>query len=300
MNWATRQSTTLQAGSHQIPRAFERHCAPPFDTSARSSSGRQVPVSSAAQLTLCARLVTAYWTTASHAAVADTQEEHSSIEAMNSASRGTPRALDVIREVDIEASPCCSHTPWNGCPHSATSFTSPRNRCLRRHCNLFSPGPQALAIQQPTCIWEDVDLPGEDVREISLSDSSIDLVICNHVLEHVDDDRRAVKELARILSPTGVALITVPGDWGRRETVYFGPDGPNGHYRDYGRDVLEFLREGFTHVRPFNLCLFNNSRHHGIRRDDVAFLCSAERDLAAELEKVELRIGGQPKDRYFT
>jgi SAM-dependent methyltransferase len=48
------------------------------------------------------------------------------------------------------------------------------------------------------------------ITELPLRDGCVDLAICYHVLEHVPDDARAMAELARVLSPSGVALIQVP------------------------------------------------------------------------------------------
>lgn len=41
-------------------------------------------------------------------------------------------------------------------------------------------------------------------------DGSFDLIVCSHVLEHVADDRRAMRELCRVLSPQGRAILMVP------------------------------------------------------------------------------------------
>jgi SAM-dependent methyltransferase len=54
-----------------------------------------------------------------------------------------------------------------------------------------------------------------DVTRLALADRSVDLVICSHVLEHVEDDGAALAEFARVLRPGGRAVIVVPLDPGR-------------------------------------------------------------------------------------
>lgn len=49
-----------------------------------------------------------------------------------------------------------------------------------------------------------------DVMQMPFSDHSFDVVICNHVLEHVSNDKRAMSELYRILRPGGWAVLQVP------------------------------------------------------------------------------------------
>ncbi len=49
-----------------------------------------------------------------------------------------------------------------------------------------------------------------DITHIDEADNSYDLIICYHVLEHVIEDSRAMKELYRILKPGGIALLQVP------------------------------------------------------------------------------------------
>ncbi len=49
-----------------------------------------------------------------------------------------------------------------------------------------------------------------DISEMIFKDGTFDCVICSHVLEHVPDDRRAMREIFRVLKPQGLALIMVP------------------------------------------------------------------------------------------
>lgn len=51
-----------------------------------------------------------------------------------------------------------------------------------------------------------------DIQSTGLTDNSIDIIICNHVLEHVDDFRTALKELFRILKHNGILICSFPMD----------------------------------------------------------------------------------------
>jgi hypothetical protein len=92
-----------------------------------------------------------------------------------------------------------------------------------------------------------------DVTKLPIADASVDIVICAHVLEHVPDDRKGMREIYRVLAPEGFALLQVPisyelpqtleGLSGDPETLY----GQKDHVRIYGQDYPERLREaGFT------------------------------------------------------
>jgi 2-polyprenyl-3-methyl-5-hydroxy-6-metoxy-1,4-benzoquinol methylase len=123
---------------------------------------------------------------------------------------------------------------------------------------------------------QDVDLPGEDLQHLSLPSRSYDLVLCNHVLEHVADDDKAVSEIARILKPSGIAVITIPGDWTRSHTVVFPDQRLNGHYRDYGMDAKKLFLRHFANVRVVDMHVFDRlsrRRRRAIRRHDLVFIC---------------------------
>jgi hypothetical protein len=57
-----------------------------------------------------------------------------------------------------------------------------------------------------------------DVTDIAYPDESFDAIVCNHVLEHVVNDQKAMQELFRILTPGGWALLQVPLDLDRAAT----------------------------------------------------------------------------------
>lgn len=90
-----------------------------------------------------------------------------------------------------------------------------------------------------------------DITAMALPDASEDLIIANHVVEHVDD-AKAFAEVARVLAPGGRAVLTLPiiegwdatledpaaTDPETRRRLYGDPD----HLRFYGRDVRERIR----------------------------------------------------------
>jgi SAM-dependent methyltransferase len=96
-----------------------------------------------------------------------------------------------------------------------------------------------------------------DIQEIPLETHSVDVVFCSHVLEHVPDDRRAMRELRRVLRPSGWGIIQVPLK-SELATTYEDPSiqspaarlkafGQSDHVRVYGRDYYARLEEaGFS------------------------------------------------------
>jgi len=117
-----------------------------------------------------------------------------------------------------------------------------------------------------------VDYPNQDIQNLKLNDSSYDLVLINHVLEHVKNDKIALSEIARILKTNGRAIITVPGDWKRIKTKTFHNLDFNGHYRDYGLDIINLMKIFFKNVQVCNLFQFDGFKH-AIKKDERAFIC---------------------------
>lgn len=85
-----------------------------------------------------------------------------------------------------------------------------------------------------------------DVTALPFADGAWSVVLCLHVLEHVRDDRAAVREIYRTLAPGGYAIAQVPHDPDLPETVEY--DAPNpleeGHLRTYGTDYAKRLTAG--------------------------------------------------------
>ncbi len=94
-----------------------------------------------------------------------------------------------------------------------------------------------------------------DITDIQYPDDAFDVIYCSHVLEHVPDDHKAMRELHRVLKPDGWAILLVPirekvtqedlsiTDPEERTRLY----GQHDHVRQYGADYVDRLRAaGFT------------------------------------------------------
>jgi SAM-dependent methyltransferase len=96
-----------------------------------------------------------------------------------------------------------------------------------------------------------------DICNLPFEDNQYDVLFCNHVLEHIPDDTKAMQELYRVLKPGGMAILQIPQDLNRATT--FSDDsitdekeraaifGQYDHVRVYGLDYFDKLRSiGFT------------------------------------------------------
>lgn len=96
-----------------------------------------------------------------------------------------------------------------------------------------------------------------DICDLPFENNTYDFILCNHVLEHIPDDTKAMKELYRILKPGGTAILQIPQDLSRDKTFEDNSItsrrerarifGQYDHVRVYGKDYFEKLRSiGFT------------------------------------------------------
>ena len=90
-----------------------------------------------------------------------------------------------------------------------------------------------------------------DICDLPIKDNTYDFILCNHVLEHVLDDKKAMSELYRVLKKGGTGIFQVPIDMNRKKT--FQDDsitdklernkifGQYDHVRVYGKDYFNKL-----------------------------------------------------------
>ena len=91
-----------------------------------------------------------------------------------------------------------------------------------------------------------------DICNLPFADNTYDVIFCNHVLEHIPDDTKAMQELFRVLKHGGMGIFQIPQDLSRATT--FSDDnivdqkerakifGQYDHVRVYGRDYFDKLR----------------------------------------------------------
>ena len=123
-----------------------------------------------------------------------------------------------------------------------------------------------------------------DVTRLPFPGRTFDAVYCGHVLEHVPEDRKALKELFRVMAPGGWALIQVPitaaetmedpavVEPAERTAAYGHPD----HVRRYGPDVQARLTAaGFSvrQIRAADVVTLREAEKMGIKDHKGVFLC---------------------------
>lgn len=119
-----------------------------------------------------------------------------------------------------------------------------------------------------------------DICNLPFENDSYDVILCNHVLEHIPDDTKAMKELYRVLKPNGRAILQIPQDLKRAKTF------EDDSITDKKERAKIFGQ--YDHVRVYGRDYFNKLRSIGFKVEEVDYTATLSE---AEIEKYCLAKG---------
>jgi SAM-dependent methyltransferase len=102
-----------------------------------------------------------------------------------------------------------------------------------------------------------------DICDLPFKENEFDIIFCNHVLEHVPDDTKAIQELYRVLKPGGFGVFQIPQDLSRAETF------EDNTITDKKERAKIFGQ--YDHVRVYGCDYFDKLRSIGFRVDEVDY-----------------------------
>ena len=120
-----------------------------------------------------------------------------------------------------------------------------------------------------------------DICNLPFNDNIYDYILCNHVLEHIYDDEKAMKEIFRVLNKNGIAILQVPIDI-------------NNNYTHEGRDIdnkqdRNKLFGQYDHLRMYGLDYFKKLKNIGFKVKNENYLSNISQD---EKDKYSLHNAG--------
>ena len=190
------------------------------------------------------------------------------------------------------------------CPHC---LSLERHRLmylyLQRKTNFFKDNLKLLHVAPEYCfidrfermknldyITADIESPlakvKMDIHQIPFPDNTFDVTFCNHVMEHVDDDIKAMSELYRVLKPGGWAIIQSPQDLSKATTY------EDASITDPKEREKHFWQD--DHLRLFG-------RDYGKRREKGGFKVTEDRFVMEQLTPEEVKLFALPANEiiYF-
>lgn len=102
-----------------------------------------------------------------------------------------------------------------------------------------------------------------DICNLPFEDNSFDIVLCNHVLEHIPDDVKAMQELYRVMKVGGMGIFQIPQDLSRDKTF------EDNSITDKKERAKLFGQ--YDHVRVYGKDYFNKLRGIGFKVDEVDY-----------------------------
>jgi len=129
-----------------------------------------------------------------------------------------------------------------------------------------------------------------DLHNIPLDNNSFDAIICNHVMEHVENDRVVMRELFRVMKPGGWGIFLIPlyfplpeetiedlaiTDPIARERLF----GQGDHVRKYGMDYMDRLKEVGFSVKADKYASYlsdEDIKRYALQRNEIIFFCQKD------------------------
>ena len=116
-------------------------------------------------------------------------------------------------------------------------------------------------------ITTDLNSPLADVKadicNLPFKDNEFDMILCNHVLEHIPDDTKAMKELFRVMKVGGMGVFQIPQDLNRTHTFEDNTiKGKKERAKIFGQ---------YDHVRIYGRDYFDKLRHIGFKVEEVDY-----------------------------
>jgi len=155
----------------------------------------------------------------------------------------------------------------------------------------------------PNVIYHSTDLYMEEVtfkadiqNMMCVADETYDIIICSHVLEHVQDDMRAMRELKRILRKDGICLFLVPvfldadsidEEWGLSEAENWRRFGQGDHSRVYSKQgLMDRMTEAGWYIHNLDINYFGEETFErtGLSDTSTLYLLTKTEESTLELE----------------
>ena len=116
-------------------------------------------------------------------------------------------------------------------------------------------------------ITSDLESPIADVKadicNLPFDDNSFDVVFCNHVLEHITNDTKAMQELYRVMKKGGFGIFQIPQDLSRETTF-------EDHSITDKKERAKIFGQ-YDHVRVYGRDYFNKLRSIGFKVDEIDY-----------------------------
>jgi predicted SAM-dependent methyltransferase len=175
-----------------------------------------------------------------------------------------------------------------------------RNKLLNSNLRVLHIAPENCFINKFESIWRDSYITGDisgknvkfkvDITKIPFENESFDFILCNHVLEHVKEDRIALIEFFRVLKKQGKLLITVPIydnntfedfkiNTPKERLKYFGQ---KDHVRKYGLDIINRIKKCGFYVKliaPKDILLNDEIKKYALDNSEKIFYCRKNKNM---------------------